>query len=253
MLRKLFILTLCFCSPKWVSACELRASWEPWTPYQYIDEKQNLAGLDNDLLKLVTEAIGCSLVLKEVPWKRSLTMLKAGTLDVNSGASMFEERDQEFLFSIPYRTENVSLFIHNIKRNSYRFETLEDLANSSLKLGIVRGHYYGEEFEKLKQNKAFASRISEAISYEQSFKRLQSSRIDGVLADQSVGLAIMARLNMEKNISLMRTHIYQSHVYFIFPKHASHKNIQERFNQAIRKLTKEGKIQAVIDRYLKQP
>lgn len=240
--------SISFCS--FAFPCELRASWEPWPPYQYMNQHNDVTGLDNDLLLLVSNTAGCSVKLEQIPWKRALKMLAASKLDVTAGASFSKERQARFLYSKAYRSERVALFVHKTQAQAHNFDALESLANSKFKFGVVRGYFYGESFNKLKQEGNLTGQISEAISDEQNFKKLHSSRVDGVLSDQFVGSSVIKSMKWQSLIIRMPTFIDESGIYFIFSKGSESEAIRDRFNKAIVSLQKEGKIQRVINRYL---
>lgn len=241
-------ISISFCS--FAFPCELRASWEPWAPYQYMNQRNEVTGLDNDLLLLVAETAGCSVKLEHIPWKRALKMLDAQKLDVTAGASFSKERQARFLYSKAYRSERVALFVHKTQAQTYNYDTLENLVNSNFKFGVVRGYFYGESFNKLKEEGKLIGQISEAISDEQNFKKLHSSRVDGVLSDQFVGSSVLKSMNWQNVIMRMPTFIDESGIYFIFSKSSESEAIRDRFDKAIVSLQKEGKIQRVINRYL---
>ncbi len=231
-------------------ACELRASWEPWAPYQFKTEQGTLTGLDNDLLHEIAAVANCEIRLIEVPWKRALTMLKAGKLDVTAGASHTKERAQQFLFSRPYRSESVALFVHLSRANTFNYERLENLANSHFMFGIVRGYYYGETFKELKMSGQLIGQTTEAITDEQNFKKLMTGRVSGVLADTFVGSAIIVRNEWQTELKRMPTLIHQSDIHFIFSRKNGLRPVRDRFNQAIESLKQSGKIDSITSRYL---
>lgn len=240
--------SISFCS--FAYPCELHASWEPWPPYQYINQHNEVTGLDNDLLLLVARTAGCSVKLEQIPWKRALKMLEASKLDVTAGASFSKERQARFLYSKAYRSERVTLFVHKTQAQAHNFDALKSLASSKFKFGVVRGYFYGESFNKLKEEGKLISQISEAVSDEQNFKKLYSNRVDGVLSDQFVGSSIIKSMNWQTTIMRMPTFIDESGIYFIFSKNSESEAIRDRFDKAIVSLQKKGKIQRVINRYL---
>jgi len=235
-------------------SCHLKASWEPWPPYQFKDKNGALSGLDNELILRIARAAGCKITLVEVPWKRALTMLRTGKLDVTAGASYSQDRNVEFLFSTPYRTESIALFVHQARTKPYNFTQLENLANSNFIFGIVRGYFYGETFNKLKVSGQLAGQTTETLSDEQNFRKLLTGRISGVLADTFVGSDIIIRNRMQKEVKRMPTLIHQSDIHFIFSRKIQDgrnlRLIRDQFNQAIEQLTQSGELNEITQRYL---
>jgi polar amino acid transport system substrate-binding protein len=87
----------------------LTTAWEPWPPYQYLDEDNRLVGLDVDLLETVATSAGYRMKFRELPWERHLEHLKRGSVQMAAGISYTAERAKFLFYSRPYRLETVRL------------------------------------------------------------------------------------------------------------------------------------------------
>ena len=82
--------------------CVWRIGWEPWEPYQYLDENKQLVGLDIELIQSVANIAGCKTkYIKIASWKRNLIELAKGNLDLAIAASKTVERQEfaQFVYS----------------------------------------------------------------------------------------------------------------------------------------------------------
>lgn len=82
-----------------------------WQPYQYRNDKQEVTGLDVELMQAIFENMGYQVALTEIPWKRHLNNVESGRTNLAASASKTPEREQYVYFSDPYRTESVVMYI----------------------------------------------------------------------------------------------------------------------------------------------
>ena len=91
------------------------------------------------------------------------------------------------------------MFVKKGNLNKFKPSSLKDLSNiKKFKLGVVRGNFNGDEFEKLKKEKAFKKIVLEMSGEKQLYTMLKKDRVQGVLADRYSGFAYLIR---ESNFS----------------------------------------------------
>ena len=73
--------------------CELVMGWEPWEPYQYLDNNNQLVGFDIDLITTITSGMGCTLKFKELVWARGLVVIESCIIDMLAHADYTDERN----------------------------------------------------------------------------------------------------------------------------------------------------------------
>ncbi len=156
-----FIFSYCFSIPVVFaeSSCVLKMGWEPWKPYQYIDENKQLTGLDIDLIRAIVKNMGCEVQLEKTPWRRQLFEAEYGRMHLVASASMTEERKKWAYFSESYREHKRVLFVLKGTVNRYQFESLKDIIGTDFNLGVVRGVYQGEEFARLINSPQFKKQV----------------------------------------------------------------------------------------------
>ncbi len=235
----------------YTQGCQLRSIWEPYPPYQYMDESGQIRGLDIELLKAVAAAAKCHVSFQHLPWKRGLALLSKGLIDVGSGASKTKKRSKYAYFSVPYRDEAMSIYIQREPNKPLQFTNLTQLANSSANIGIVIGYTYGNEFSKLRTAKAFKGRLSEVLSDSINIHKLAANRIDAILIEQFGGAQLIDQV-AEVNARIQRhpLKIVTGEIHFLFSKKSVSKKQLGQFNQALQDIKESGQYQEILKRYL---
>jgi len=234
-------------------ACLLKSVWEPFEPYQFLGENGAVTGLDIDLLNAVAREAGCYLQIEHVPWKRAQAMLGVGALDVASGASKTAEREVYARFSAAYRTEQIVVYVRSEDKYKYGFQSLTELAQSGVRLGVVHGYTYGDEFVALKARKAFRGGLSSVLSDRHNFKRLLSRHVDAVLIEPFVARKLMAELSDADAVSRHRLVIETGNIHFMFSKKSVSDELVQRFNEALVRTKQSGEYQRILERYFAEP
>lgn len=254
MLNKILIiaLSILFFSVSQAHAqCKLISTWEPWEPYQFKDKNGKITGLDNDLIKAIAKHADCEISLQKRPWKRTLAELKSGDSDMAPGASFSEERTQFAHFSEPYRSETMSLMVRRDEVEKLNFSSVEEMMQSDIALGTVRGYFYGERFKIASEAADKKARLQEANSDEKNIKKLLKGRIDGLLVDPFVGMQIAKELNKHQELTLHPVEVSDSDIYFMFSKKSVSKQTIDRINKALAEIKKSGEYDQIVNSYLK--
>lgn len=75
-----------------------------YPPYQYVDEKGNVAGFDVECTKWMSEKMGFKVEIKPTAWDGIIPSLKAKKIDFLPGMAVSPERAAQVDFTEPYRT-----------------------------------------------------------------------------------------------------------------------------------------------------
>ena len=231
-------------------ACQLSSVWEPFPPYQYLDEQGILTGLDIDLLRAVASQANCKINFKKTPWKRGLALIQKGEIDVAGGASKTKERSQYSHYSDPYRFETMSVYIRNSEPMKHTFSNLAELALSSIHLGTVIGYSYGDEFLKLRQENAFKGKVTEVLTDSQNIHKLSIGRVDAILVEQFVGRKLIKKSANNKGIKIHPLKIKTGGIYFLFSKKSVSQKQVKKFNTALQHIKDSGKYHSISSHYL---
>ena len=228
----------------------LTTAWEPWPPYQYLDEDNRLTGLDVELLEAVAASAGYSMKFRKLPWKRHMEHLKRGSVQVAAGISYTVKRTKFLFYSRPCRLETVRLYVRRGETAAMQLTSLADLIGSPFVIGVQAGYYYGPLYESLKSKARFLDHVEEIEAGDANFRKLILKRIDGVLSDTYVAAATLRSLGDAQKVEVHPMTIYSDRIYFVFSKKSVDPKIVEAFNRAIERETLAGTLQAIIGKWL---
>lgn len=93
-----------------------------YPPYEYLNDKNQPAGFNIELIKAVAKEMELEIDIKLGPWNQVRTLLENGKIDILSGMYYSEERDQNVDFSIPLCMISGAVF----SRKGSKVHTLED-------------------------------------------------------------------------------------------------------------------------------
>jgi polar amino acid transport system substrate-binding protein len=221
--------------------------WDPWMPYQHINENGRLVGLDVEMLQTIFSEMGCKLEYKEVPWKQLLPAVKRGQIALAAGASKSADRMKYAYFSNPYRTESVVLFVRKGEQKAIKH--LSDIIGTNLKIGILKGNYYGQNFELLMKNKNFKAHIQTVTQDVINIKKTLNKRIDGFLSDQFAGISAINKEGAFNRFDIHPVPITSSDIHVMFSKKNCLPYDVKHFNDVLKKLKKNGHLKQIIHRY----
>ena len=229
----------------------LTAAWEPWPPYQFLDESNRLVGLDVDLSQAIAARAGYRIEFRQLPWKRHLEHMRRGSVHMASGISYTKERAVFLQYSKPYRMETVNLFVRNGDAGTMQLTSLMDLVGSPYMIGTQASYYYGELFETLKQRPDFQRHVEEVYANDINFKKLILKRVDGVLADPFVAAATLRSLGYSGQVERHPMPVHSAEIHFVFSRQSVTPDIVNAFNLAIEEERQAGGIDLIMERWLK--
>ncbi|MFM1811527.1 MAG: hypothetical protein RLZZ336_465 [Cyanobacteriota bacterium] len=237
----------------------LRGGWYPWEPYQYLKkdgERRELTGLDVQLLREAIEGeIGQELELSQVSWSQHQQDLQSGRRDVAGGAFKTANRERYAYISKPYRFEEIALY-H--RKHDPRSEGAlqgngvlsERLLNSSSRLGLVKGYYYGPQIEALIENPRMASRITWVNDHESNLVNLQRGDVDLVPVDRLVGATVVWQRKWGDQLAAFHEPLFRGSIHALFSKASTDPELVARFDKAIAAMKADGRYSRIVRNYL---
>lgn len=237
---------LLFAQPLWARCSEpLTVGWEPWKPFMYTTSEGQLTGLDIELIRAVAAKMDCTLAFVQLPFKRHMLELKAGRIDLATSVQWTAEREQFAYFSKPYRESHQRLLVRANQAARWPLSQLEDLRAWPFRLGITRGYFYGEQFDRLSAAPGQV-RIEDAISDDVNVTRLLAGRIDGLLADPLVVASLVPQAGVVEQHPLL---LSASVFHFIGSRRALEPELMQQLDAALLQLQASGELQAIVARY----
>lgn len=225
---------------------ELMMGWESWPPYQFVDQAGILTGIDIELAKLIFGYAGCQLTFVELPWKRHISDLEHGRVDIASGASYTDERAEIAYFPTAYRQERVSLFVLKSRESADNYTDLETFFSMDGTLGLTLGYYYGPEIEQMQANTRYKNLMTKVRSDPQLFQMLMMKRIVGFIADP-YSVAAQAKVYPEVESFRRLFDVYSADIHFMLSKKSVTKKQRDGIDRALEALKRNN----VLDDFLR--
>ena len=234
-------------------ACSLRVGWEPYAVYTFQDSDGHLTGADIELVRALGEELGCDLSFKELPWARVLHELEIGALDVATSASQTPEREAYARFSRRYRESEMAVYVRRGEAERHDFETLAALAESGFTLGVIAGYHYGDEFDALMRDQAFAGQVDPAIDYRTNIRKLLHGRIDGYLVeDVGVLVAEAEALEVLDQLERLKVRLPAEPLHLMFSSKSVEPALIEAVDAALLRMEQDGRLGRILGEFLKQ-
>ncbi len=229
--------------------CELDLGWDPWEPYQYLDVKGDVQGLDIEIFKAAAELAGCSVTFTQGDWFHLLQLIRTGDIDALAGASKTPQREDFAIFSRPYREETFQLYVRLGDVTTYKDKSLAELMEGDFKLGLTQDYLYGDEVTSLQDDKEKAAKISYVPLGEMNFFNLMDNKIDGLIEDPFVGTYTLRRKGWEDDIMPLSLDLHSGEVYYMFSQSSVDEAVVERFNNALKEMKDSGRHEQLLEQY----
>ena len=243
MFKKLLLCSL-FVGFFWGNAvCEekLTLTYFDFPPYEYQEDKAP-HGIFITIVKDIFNKANISLELEFLPFKRGYNMVKKGKIDGIFNFYKVKERLEYFDYSEPIIKNPLHFFSR--KDSAVDFNTLDDLKN--LKIGLLRGYTYGEEFDN---STIFKKDITD--SHIANFKKLAFGRIDLYPCDKLVGIYLAKKNNLMSELEILPTPLKVMDGYIGFTK-GRHQKIIDTINTIVIKMHQNGDIEKIINNYIEK-
>ncbi|RED53540.1 amino acid ABC transporter substrate-binding protein (PAAT family) [Aestuariispira insulae] len=231
---------------------KITIAWSEWAPYQFQNDTGEPAGIDIDFIRAILDQAGCQYDFRKMPWKRVLVEVKAGSVDLALGASKTAERETFARFSNPYRREYMVLFMRHNDIPLRPLSSLNEITrHSSMKIGVLRGSWYGAEFDRLQKNDAvFQRQLHLNSDYILLFKWLAIGRMDVVVNDLYNGLSLIRLLAKEQVIGVHPLIVNDNYVHFMLSRASLSQKDLDLINATDAQLRLSGFQQQIFSRYI---
>ncbi len=232
--------------------CTLVLGWEPYAVYTFVKRGSILTGADIELIRAAAEEVGCTLQYREYGWHRILEQLKEGRVDVATSATRSHERERYATFSVPYRRAEMAIYVRRGESGRFNIPSLHALAGTDFRLGTIGGYEYGAPFSGLVLDPAFGDRVRPAATYKAALRRLVDGRIDGFLTeDIGVMVAEARALGIEAEVERYPLALPGQEIRFMFSRASVDPAIVAAFDDSLTRMKADGRIRAIIDKFLK--
>ncbi len=207
-----------------------------YPPFEYV-EGEAVVGYDVDMFDAIAKKAGFEYEFLPMDFDAVVNAVATNPNTVGlSGISITDERKLSVNFSLPY--VNAGLVV--IAKTGSGFTTVEDLKGKiiGVQLGTT-SDFKAEEItgmENVAQYKTFLNAVME----------LQGNKIDAVIIDEPVGLAILASLN-DPTLEILDIEILAD--WYGIAINKDNAELQQKIDAAITELQNEGYFDQLAQKY----
>lgn len=206
-------------------------------PYEMVDENNNIIGIDAEIAAAVAAKLGMELEIKDMDFDSLITAVSTGSIDVAlAGMTVTPERQEAVNFSDSYAT-GIQVVI--VPEDS-DIASIDDLPGK--KIGVQSGTtgdiYCADEFGE----DAVARYNNGALAV----AALKNGQVDCVVIDNEPAKAFVAA---NEGLKILETEYAVEDYAAAFAKENT--ELLEKFNTALSELKAEGKIDEIINKYIK--
>lgn len=246
------------CSETILDKNNLIVNWRLAEPYQFSNIDTNgkyvVTGLDIEVINALTTKITVGIKYNESIWDQAILAIQNGTSDMLAGVTYTDERAVFAEFSLPYRFEEISLFILRDSRKHLSFgnfnEFLAQVRLLNFRLGIISKVVYGDA-----KTTNYLNQVSNGdiiIKYRtrsELFNALIRNEIEGFLSDRIPAMSLILQSSHKAQIEEIPTGI-KTPIHLMFSKKTVSPDLVERFNRAIKELISSSDYKRIIKNYM---
>jgi polar amino acid transport system substrate-binding protein len=140
-------------------------------------------GADSRLLTLLQKRTGCEFNIVVLPRSRVWAEMKAGTLDIATAVIATPERES-YAYILPYmQTRNIVLLSKKVEGRAH---TMDELLQSGLRMGAVRGFRHEPTYDTLLDILRPRHLVLEAADVKENLRFLERGMVDAVFSQPIV-------------------------------------------------------------------
>ncbi len=228
----------------WALPQEIPFATGEWPPF--ITNKDPQRGLLGELITEVLAGMGAKPKFIFTSWPRAEAMVQRGIAFAAFPYARTDDRAARFDFSDPLLMTRTVLFYRRRPGEApVPFHKIDDLKRS--RVGIVYGYFYESMFRE------HGVKLEYASSELESLKLLLNDRVDVVPLEETVGWYIINQsLRSQANeFGTLDTPLVDDVTNYLIVSRAFPESgaIRAAFNQALDRLRREGRLDAILRRY----
>ena len=222
---------------KWIIASDIN-----FRPFEYMNAKNQLVGIDVDLLAAIAKDQGFSYELKATGWEEGISSVKEGRAHaLLAGATITQQRiDDGWIFSDGYYTATQTFAV---PRDS-QINAFSDLNG---KIVAVKGRTTGKLFaESLKEKYGYEIKVFEDSSV--MYQDVAQGKSDACVEDTPIIASNIKDSDLPFRIPVGMEN--EGAPYGLVIMKNENRELLDMFNRGLKNIREKGIYQKILDRYL---
>lgn len=230
-----------------VNAAEISIRADEWYPFNG-DPKSNMPGFMIEIADVIFKKNGHKVDYKNMPWERSIDMVRKGKFDCVVGATTDETPD--FKFPSLSLGQDVTQFFAK-KDSNWTYSGVDSLKN--VRLALISGYDYGDEIAGYVDSQKGTDRVQMLggnNALEQNIKKLIAGRLDVVAESTMVMNAKLQELKVAGQLKSVGDLDEPYDVYIACsPAKPSSQKYVDMLSKGMEELRASGELKAILDKY----
>lgn len=220
---------------------KLNIGYDIYSPYTYVDEKGNMAGIDIEIAKEACKRIGYKPIFQRVTWGEHKKLLKNKSIDCIWCSFSENGRQKQYQWTTPYLKSHEVVVV----RADSGIKELSDLEGKKVAVQIDTK---AEEYflKQMKKGKIHLEQLSTYKNMIEAMAAFNKGYVDAIASHEAV-LKVYTKDN-SKNYSFIETPIVYSDLGVAFRNDYNSETI-ELLSRTLQEMTKDGTIEAIIKKY----
>lgn len=215
-------------------------------PWDINIEETEVSGINADVIRTIADELKLTFEPVRCPWKRCLSLLEEGKIDMAGTVGRTPERERYLNFIEPPYAKVPDQVLYLPQKAAVEITTYYDLYQFK-SIGIERGARVAPEFD----NDTTLNKI-EITKLEQLLMMLDRGRLDVIAGNEMVMDYMIKALGMSGKFKKASFRFESDDMeYLAISKKSPHIERLAEISQIISKLKSSGKIQMYIDSYTK--
>lgn len=224
-------------------------------PYFYVDDENNLTGIDIEIAQEVFNRIPQYELQIEVA--DALQGVLSGQYDIainNYGYT--EERAESYYYSYPYKT-TFNVYIQ--RPDDKPLESLQDIADRGYKIEVGAGSLTANALEEWNESNPEhqIDIIYAETNFQVKFEHIIDGTTDVAIDDGPILDTLLEKFGLEGKLvgneidAETEDFLFpRNNTYFLFGKNEDGKEIREEVNKVLKEMKEDGTIAAITEKYL---
>ncbi len=246
----LCLLSLLLVLPGQVRGELLNLGFADYPPHSYADSgtPYGITGIAVDVVAEALHRAGYAGDLRILPWGRAGHLVRQGVVDGIGSIYRTEERDRDLEFcTVPLYDEHIVLYTRADAHIDWSGDIGSLFGHS---LGVVMGFSYGPTMNRLLAEGRFR-RVQEYYSVEETLQALLDGKVEAVVSERYVALAMAERLKAGGGIVELAPELDVVPTYLALSRARNLSDAREKLDAALRTMHQDGTIDRLLETYIR--
>ncbi|WP_332648651.1 basic amino acid ABC transporter substrate-binding protein [Lysinibacillus sp. 54212] len=211
-----------------------------YAPFEYLDEKGNVVGIDAEILAAIGEEMGVETEIKNVGWDPMLAQVTTGEIDMGAAAiTITEDRKKAYDFTEPYY--EASLLI--VTKEDSKIESLKDLKDEKVAVQLnTTGHIAAQDLQGKGSTKILAYE-----NFSVALTEVLNGSAQAAIGDNAVILEYIKN-NPDAGLKTIEDKSFELD-YFGYMVKKGNGELLDLLDEGLQKIKDNGKLDEIIMKY----